>query len=52
VSSRECREPCVWPLGNWRWRRACQEHLFKLQVKKIGREGAAQQIGQMFDAVF
>jgi hypothetical protein len=29
-----------------------QEHPIKLQVKKIGREGAAQQIGQMFDAVF
>jgi hypothetical protein len=35
-----------------RGRRACQEHPIKLQVKKIGREGAAQQIGQMFDAVF
>ena len=34
--------------GRQRW----PEHLFKLQVEKIGREGAAQQIGQMFDAVF
>jgi hypothetical protein len=31
---------------------ATSEHPMRSQVKEIGREGAAQQTGQMFDAVF